>query len=401
MQLVRADDNSGLGIVLDHKGSVPEHQIWVDEVIPGSVADKTGQIHAGDQLMSINGVEVCSMAMERVISKEMLGQQVVSLTVRHLKGAMEALQELRANEGPKDTLEARSLAQMAEAVNDLNVESDLTDGGKKGKRRGSITLSPQKRQEMRGTESGDDGGGTVFDVELQRDVTGLGLVLDQSDERVHPAEHRIWVDQLILGTPADVCGKIQVGDILEKIGGVRIVAGVGQNGLAVSQMLAVPRAVLTLRRPDDGAAATGAGAGTGGRISRDDASLSNEVWCGPIFARVVGGMVRRVSQEWVQHTFACAGDSFCLYNSRMGQEPVVSIQFTHQHHITEPKSQAYSSTGLLDVFTINKRSGAVDKAIVKIGSTEPGIIGRLAQHIEKVVAQKMRSRPRKVSTHHL
>jgi Ca2+-binding EF-hand superfamily protein len=84
---VRESANVGLGILLGERGEVPDHQIWVEEVVRGSVAYQSGKIEVGFELVAINGELVAKLLMEQVLSKHLLGADKVTLRVRRLASA--------------------------------------------------------------------------------------------------------------------------------------------------------------------------------------------------------------------------------------------------------------------------------------------------------------------------
>lgn len=56
-------------------------------------------------------------------------------------------------------------------------------------------------------------------VDLKRDAKGLGILMDKKGK---PPNQRIWVDEIVAGTPAASCGKIEVGDTLLEVNGQEV-----------------------------------------------------------------------------------------------------------------------------------------------------------------------------------
>ena len=56
-------------------------------------------------------------------------------------------------------------------------------------------------------------------VDLKRDAKGLGILMDKKGR---PPHQRIWVDEIVAGTPAATCKKIEVGDTLLEVNGQEV-----------------------------------------------------------------------------------------------------------------------------------------------------------------------------------
>jgi hypothetical protein len=198
------------------------------------------------------------------------------------------------------------------------------------------------------------------------------------EHRGRPPSQKVWVDSIIIGTPVDQCGQIKVGDYVLEINGAKMNTTPMAEG---ASMLTSPAVRLVLLRKE------GNVKGDTKPVSMDEMSMDEQLWCGPCFARFPG-RTRRLSQEWETMNFSTAQDAFCLYDSHQ-KDPRLGIELTHQHYITQPSNQGYSSTGSLDVFSIGCRGGTFgDKRLVKIGSAEPGVVSRLAERIESVIKSK-------------
>jgi hypothetical protein len=101
----------GLGLVLDHRGQPPTHELWVDEIIPGGPGDVTGKITVGDMILSINGGEVATMSMSQCVIK--MSGQSVKFTMRTESSNPGFLAQARRESSAKQTFDARKYSNVA------------------------------------------------------------------------------------------------------------------------------------------------------------------------------------------------------------------------------------------------------------------------------------------------
>lgn len=108
-------DETGLGIVLDHKGQPPQQQIWVDELVEGTPAHKCGKIKRGDQLTEVGGENIKWMPIEEVV--KLLGTPSVKLTFMRNK---EKAEEFTKDSDKKQLFDARRFSQLGAEENAKN-----------------------------------------------------------------------------------------------------------------------------------------------------------------------------------------------------------------------------------------------------------------------------------------
>lgn len=112
-------DETGLGIVLDHKGQPPQQQIWVDELVDGTPAHKCGKIKRGDQLTEVGGENIKWMPIEEVV--KLLGTTTVKLTFMRNKEQAEAFTK---DSDKKQLFDARRFSQLGAEENAKKEEAD-------------------------------------------------------------------------------------------------------------------------------------------------------------------------------------------------------------------------------------------------------------------------------------
>ena len=112
-------DDTGLGIVLDHKGQPPQQQIWVDELVEGTPAHKCGKIKRGDQLTEVGGENIKWMPIEEVV--KLLGTPTVKLTFLRNK---EQAEQFTKDSDKKQLFDARRFSQLGAEENEKKKSGD-------------------------------------------------------------------------------------------------------------------------------------------------------------------------------------------------------------------------------------------------------------------------------------
>ncbi|XP_054720570.1 uncharacterized protein LOC129230192 [Uloborus diversus] len=163
-----AEGGGSVGITLAGGADYEVKEITVHKVIAGSLADRDGRVQKGDRVMSING--------------------------RDLRGVShgEALQILKSPNAKVTLLLAREKKEAAVSSNTLL--SSKNTGSK----------SPQ---EMTNGNSHAD----VVEVELQKDVTGLGFSIEGGKDSPH-GDRPLLIKRIFKGGAADKDGQLEEGD---------------------------------------------------------------------------------------------------------------------------------------------------------------------------------------------
>ena len=203
---------TGLGMVLSfERGTSVQPSVWVDALLPNMPAANSGQVQAGDQIVSINGDKIEQLTVHQVNAR--LKAESVTLQLKRNMPAMPtvAIAQQASNainntdSGIMSTGSGNNGGTYASAAIGA-VVSDDRQGGIRGVADGRhLSRRPSVQEGITEAKYID------LSVTLSRDSRGLGMSLEYDGM---PPEHRVWIDALIPGRPAASCEQLEHGDRL-------------------------------------------------------------------------------------------------------------------------------------------------------------------------------------------
>eukprot|EP00936_MAST-01D_sp_MAST-1D-sp1_P002731 g2731.t1 len=203
---------TGLGMVLSfERGTSVQPSVWVDALLPNMPAANSGQVQAGDQIVSINGDKIEQLTVHQVNAR--LKAESVTL---ELKRNMPAMPTIAIAQQASNTINDTDSGIMSTGSGNNGgtyasaaigaVVSDDRQGGIRGVADGRhLSRRPSVQEGITEAKYID------LSVTLSRDSRGLGMSLEYDGM---PPEHRVWIDALIPGRPAASCEQLEHGDRL-------------------------------------------------------------------------------------------------------------------------------------------------------------------------------------------
>lgn len=181
---VMRHENEGFGFVII--SSVGKAGSTIGRIIENSPAERCGQLHVGDRILAVNGISILDMHHGEIVNLIKVSGLSVVLTI-----------------GPPldDTSSNASVSQRGE---------DVGAGGGRGNCDGPGGV-------VGGGCPPDGGGGEYHSVELQRGVRGFGFSI-RGGREFHSMP--LFVLRIADQGPAQLSGKLQVGDQILEVNGI-------------------------------------------------------------------------------------------------------------------------------------------------------------------------------------
>eukprot|EP00055_Hartaetosiga_balthica_P000575 m.136953 g.136953 ORF g.136953 m.136953 type:complete len:1199 (-) comp11084_c0_seq1:201-3797(-) len=232
--------SGGLGITiaggLDQMVSPGDASVYITTIVENGVADRSGQLEAGDRILEVDRVDVRQVSHSEVVTALKQSGSVVRLLVSRAVGdGMVSMGSLFTN---SKGASVESFLNTQESVDSLLYQGDSSENviQSNSNNNNPQVSPPQNGQNEKPIEAGVDEGEEVLDIVIKKVNGGLGFsIAGGRDAPIEDEDPSVYVTSILQGGAAALNGELQIGDKIIKVNGQSVVDSLHQD---IVQLLA-------------------------------------------------------------------------------------------------------------------------------------------------------------------